>query len=383
MSKSRKLKSWDASLKEVDQEAAIRVFGEVESGPIKGRGAQHNTPNSFDRWRTDQFYPEGIDAVEQEQPKTLFVEQFAKTLVNKVESPDVHLNWSMNPYQGCEHGCIYCYARNSHEYWGMSAGLDFESKIIVKKNAPELLRKFLLKKSWKPEPISLSGNTDCYQPGEQRFQLTKRLLEICLDFKQPVTLITKNAGILRDVDLLAKLAAQNLTSVMVSITSLEEPLRLKMEPRTTTAGQRLRLIKTLTDAGVPCGVMMGPIIPGLTDHEMFDILSAAKEAGAQYAGFTMIRLNGAVQVLFREWLHLHFPDKVDKVWHLIEEVHGGAVSDSRFGTRMKGEGKFADIIHQQFKQFKQKLGFLETYKPLDTTLFRPPGQQISLFDGLL
>src|SRR5690606_27322940 len=252
-------------------------------------------------------------------------------------SPDVGMFYSMNPYQGCEHGCIYCYARNTHEYYGYSAGLDFERKIMVKKNAPELLRKFLLRPGWKCVPIGLSGNTDCYQPAERRYGLTRKLLEVCLEFNQPVGLITKNAGMMRDRDILSRLAERNLVSVIVTVTSLNEELRRVMEPRTTTAQQRLRLIREGTAAGIRMGVMVGPVIPGLNDHELHDILKAASEAGAVFSAYTFVRLNGAVGLLFHDWLHRHFPDRAEKVWNLISSGHGGKVNDSRWGTRMRGE----------------------------------------------
>jgi DNA repair photolyase len=215
---------------------------------------------------------ESIDDWSDPNTPTQYLIENAKGLVNKVESPDVGMFYSMNPYQGCEHGCIYCYARNSFEYFGYSAGLDFERKIIVKKNAPELLRKFLMQPRWECVPIGLSGNTDCYQPAEHKFRLTRQLLEVCLDFNQPVGMITKNAGMLRDMDILKKMAERNLVSILVSVTSLNEDLRRVMEPRTTTGKQRLKLIKELSDQGVRMGVMLGPMIPGLNEHEMHEIM---------------------------------------------------------------------------------------------------------------
>ncbi len=345
-----------------------------------GRGAQYNTKNRFLVQETSMEHTEGIDDIEiPAQIHTQYIEQEAKTIVNKVDSPDVGMFYSMNPYQGCEHGCIYCYARNAHEYWGYSAGIDFESKIMVKKNAPALLRKFLRNPQWDGTPISLSGNTDCYQPAERKYQLTRQLLETCLAFNQPVGLITKNACMIRDKDLFTKMAAKNLVSILVSITSFNEPLRQVMEPRTTTAQQRLRIIRELSAAGVRMGVMLGPMIPGLNDHEMQAIMQAAAQAGAVFSAYTFIRLNGALKHLFHDWLFKNYPDRADKVWHSIEHSHGGRVNDSRWGIRMRGEGPEAEIIRQQFKKYNQLYGLNAERWELDTTHFRRPGLQQKLF----
>jgi DNA repair photolyase len=238
----------------------------------KGRGAQFNTRNRFEKNESVKEHVEAIDYWEASDVKTAYIDVFPKSLVNKVDSPDVGMMYSMNPYQGCEHGCIYCYARNSFEYWGYSAGLDFESKILVKKNAPELLRKFLMNKNWKAEPIMLSGNTDCYQPAEQKFRLTRKLLEICNEFHQPVGILTKNAWIVKDKDILSEMAEKQVLSAMLSITSLDDSVRRVMEPRTVTGYQRLKAIEELSKAGIKTGVMLGPMIPGLNDHEMQKIM---------------------------------------------------------------------------------------------------------------
>src|SRR3982750_4722966 len=311
---------------------------------LKGRGAQLNPRNKFLKNERVKEHIEGIDDWTEKNVATQYLEDNAEGIVNKVESPDLSLMYSMNPYQGCEHGCIYCYARNSFEYWGYSAGLDFERKIIVKKNAPELLRKYLMHPKGECVPISLSGNTDCYQPAEQKFRITRQLLEICLEFNQPVGMITKNAGMLRDMDILKKMAERKLVSILVSVTSLNEELRRVMEPRTTTGKQRLKLIKELSDAGVRMGVMLGPMIPGLNEHEMHDIIKAASEAGATFSAYTFIRLNGSIKLIFHDWLYKNFPDRADKVWHLIEGGHGGKVNDSRWGARMRGEGPIGDLV---------------------------------------
>ena len=352
---------------------------ENQSNYLTGRGAQLNTSNKFLKNSLAKEHPEGIDDWEEPNAKTTFIIGKSKSIVNKVESPDVGMIYSLNPYQGCEHGCIYCYARNSHEYWGFSAGLDFERKIIVKEDAPELFKKFLEKKDWDASPISLSGNTDCYQPAERKFKLTRQLLAIALEYKQPITMITKNALILRDLDILQDLAKLKLAAVYVSITSLDEKLRLKLEPRTTTAKQRLKTIEELSKAGLPTGVMAAPMIPGLNDHEMPMILKTAANNGAKSAGYTVVRLNGVIHQIFEDWLRKNFPDRFDKVWHQIQNCHNGSVKDSRFGTRMTGEGNFAEMIRNTFKLHCKINGLNLERRELDQTLFKVPKAQISLF----
>lgn len=346
---------------------------------VKGRGAQINTKNRFLKDEQTKEHIESIDIWGEANDATQYIEQEAKSIVNKVDSPDVGMYYSMNPYAGCEHGCIYCYARNVHEYWGYSAGLDFERKIIVKKNAPQLLRKFLMHPKWECLPIGLSGNTDCYQPAEQKFKLTRGLLQVCNEFNQPVGMITKNAGMLRDIDILKQMAKKNLVSILVSITSFNEELRRVMEPRTSTAQQRLRLIKELSDEGVRMGVMMGPMIPGLNEHEMQRIMKAAKENGATFTAYTFIRLNGAIKLMFHDWLYKNFPDRADKVWHMIEQSHDGKVNDTRWGVRMRGEGTIADMINQQYKKYGKLYGLNAEEWELDTTRFVRPGAQGTLF----
>ena len=357
----------------------IRPAQGGESEYYQGRGAQINTRNKFQQQTYVQEHAEGIDEWWPADQGTLYLEETAKTLVNKVDSPDVGMWYSMNPYQGCEHGCIYCYARNAHEYWGYSAGSDFEHKIMVKKNAAQLLKKFLDRKDWEVVPISLSGNTDCYQPAERKFGITRSLLEVALEYRQPIGIITKNAGILRDAELLKEMASMRLVCVFVSITTFNEDLRRAMEPRTTTAHQRLRVLETLSGYGVPTGVMTAPMIPGLNDHEMPALLKAAREAGASMAGYTIVRLNGAIKLLFHDWLYKNFPDRADKVWHQIEACHGGKVNDSEYGRRMRGTGGEADVIRQQFRIHTQRLGLNAERVSLDTSLFRRPGEQMRLF----
>jgi DNA repair photolyase len=257
--------------------------------------------------------------------------------------------------------------------------LDFERKIIVKKNAPQLLRKFLMNPKWKCAPLMLSGNTDCYQPAEQKYRLTRGMLEVCNEFNQPVGILTKNAWIIKDKDILQEMASKKILSAMVSITSFDDKLRQAMEPRTTTGKQRLRVIEELSKAGVHMGVMMGPMIPGLNEHEMQKIMKSASDAGAKFTAYTFIRLNGAIKLLFHNWLYKNFPDRADKVWHLIEASHDGKVNDSRWGVRMRGEGNIAQMVSQQYKKYGKLYGMNEDRWELDTTIFRRPGEQGKLF----
>lgn len=346
----------------------------------KGRGAQFNPKNRFLKNEYVTIHPEAVDDWEEEVRKTQYIFDDSRTLVNEVKSPDVGMMYSANPYQGCEHGCIYCYARNSHEYWGYSAGLDFESRIVVKKNAPALLRKFFEHKNWQPAPISLSGNTDCYQPIERKMRITRQLLEICLEFRNPVGVLSKNALVLRDLDVIQELSKLNLVRVFSSITSLDENLRLKMEPRTASYRSRLKVVETLSKAGVPTGIMNAPIVPGLNDNHMHDVLKAASEAGAKWAGYTVVRLNGAIGPIFHDWLFKAFPDRAEKVWNLICSCHEGHVNDSRWGNRMVGDGKFAELIRSQFKLYCRKFGLNETKMEYNTADFRRiRNQQLPLF----
>jgi len=336
----------------------------------KGRGAQFNPKNRFLKGEYVQEHVESIDDWEQEKRNTEYIIDDSKTLVNTVTSPDVGMMYSANPYQGCEHGCVYCYARNSHEYWGYSAGVDFESRIVVKKNAPALLRKFFDNKSWVPATISLSGNTDCYQPIERKMKITRQLLEICLEYRNPVGILSKNALVLRDMDIIQDLAKLNLVRVFSSITSLDEDLRRLLEPRTASYHSRLKVVETLSKAGVPTGIMNAPLIPGLNDMHMHDVLKAASEAGAKWAGYTVVRLNGAIGPIFKDWLFKAFPDRAEKVWHQISECHEGKVNDSRWGNRITGDGKFAELIKTQFDIYCKKYHLNETKMELNTKDFR-------------
>ncbi|RZL18929.1 MAG: PA0069 family radical SAM protein [Pedobacter sp.] len=345
----------------------------------KGRGAQFNPHNRFEQKDYVKEHGEGIDDWEDQPQKTTFIVGHPKSIVNKVDSPDLGMAYSLNPYQGCEHGCTYCYARNSHEYWGFSAGLDFERKIIVKTEAPELFKKFLEKKSWDASTISISGNTDCYQPAERKYKITRQLLEIALEYKQPIGMITKNSLILRDRDILEEMAKLNLVSAYMSINSLNEELRSKMEPRTATSKQRLKVIEELSNAGIPMGVVVAPLVPGLSDHEIPSILKAAAHAGAKSAGYTVVRLNGAIAGIFEDWLKKNYPDRFEKVWHSIQSCHAGKVNDSRFGDRMRGDGNIAQMISDNFKLHCRLNHLNEKRTELNSSLFKVPKVQLSLF----
>ena len=325
---------------------------------IKGRGAQLNVHNRFFQHQhetRDDFLE--FCQKEGEVPdknKTLYLEVFPKTIVNKVDSPDVGMVHSMNPYQGCEHGCVYCYARNSHEFWGYSAGLDFERRILVKKTAPQLLEKLLKKKTWKAQTIVMSGNTDCYQPVEKKFEITRQCLELFLKYKHPVGIITKNALITRDLEALKALAKDNLVAVNISITSLSEDTRRILEPRTTTIKKRLETVKILSDNGIPVNVMLAPIIPSINSHEILPLAKAASDHGALSIAHTIVRLNGAIGQIFTDWIKKTMPDSADRVLHQIEDCHGGSLNDSRYGTRMRGEGKITEQINSLVKLARQK-----------------------------
>jgi DNA repair photolyase len=345
---------------------------------LKGRGAQIKPSNKFLKEEFVTEHIEGIDESHVENPHMQIFHEHPKKIINKIDSPDLGMAYSMNPYQGCEHGCVYCYARNTHEYYGFSAGLDFESKIIAKMNAAEILEKQLLDSSWKVSPIMLSGNTDCYQPLERRLGLTRKMLQVLVKYRHPVGVITKNSLITRDIDLLKDLASERLVNVMISITTLDENLRRVMEPRTASAVKRLQAVEQLAKENIPVGIMNAPIIPGLNHHEIPEIIRLASEHGAMTAGLTVVRLNGAVAKIFEDWLKKNFPDRFSKVWNQIANLHGGSVSDSQFGRRMVGEGNIADIIYQLYRQSKKK--YLEGRKmpAMDLTRFRRGGN-LSLF----
>ncbi len=345
---------------------------------LKGRGAQINPPNPFDQFIYDTNPAIHLDP--DEQLRTEYIDVHPKTMLNKVTSPDIPLDWSLNPYQGCEHGCVYCYARNTHTYWGYSAGTDFEQKILVKKNAAELVEAKIKSANWKAAPLMLSGNTDCYQPIEKKLEITRSILKVMWKYRHPVGIITKNSLILRDLDLLKQLAQNNLVHVAISVTTLDESLRRLLEPRTASVQSRLFTIEKLSNHGIPVNVMFAPVIPSLNDHEVFRVAEWTSKLGARSMGYTMVRLNGDVGVIFEDWLRKNFPDRADKVLNKIKANHGGQVNDSQFGRRMQGEGNFAEIFKRQYQLAKKK--FFEGHEtpPYDLELHQQvKNPQLSLF----
>jgi DNA repair photolyase len=347
---------------------------------FKGRGAQVNTHNKFLKSKYVLEHVEGLDEPLLENTATQLFMETPKKIVSESNSPDLSHMHSINPYQGCEHGCIYCYARNSHEYYGFSAGLDFERKIIVKKNAPELLEQYFNKRNYEPVPIVLSGNTDCYQPVERKFEITRDLLKVFLQYKHPVSIITKNNLIIRDLDVITELARLNLIHVNVSITSLNEQLRQKLEPRTVTATGRLAVIQKLSQQGVPVRVMVAPIIPGLNSNEVPTIIKAAADRGALSAGFTIVRLNGSIAEIFTDWIQKAFPDRAEKVLNMIRSCHDGKLNDSDFSRRMSGDGNVAESIHQLYRIACNRFMAGREMPGYDLSLFTPrKGKQTSMF----
>jgi len=347
---------------------------------LKGRGAQVNIKNRFEKREYTTEHIEGIDEPFQDNSPTQYIINYPKKIINKVESPDIPGMYSMNPYQGCEHGCIYCYARNSHQYWGYSAGLDFERKIMVKENAPELLRKAFDNLKWVPQSIMLSGNTDCYQPIERKTKITRRMLEVLLEYRNPVSIITKNSLILRDKDILQEMAAMNLVHVNITITALDESIRLKMEPRTATYKQRLNVVEELSKLKIPVNIMVAPIVPSITDYEVPGVIKAAAERGALSAAYTIVRLNGAIADIFTDWVHKNYPDRAAKVLNQIAACHGGQLNDSRWGLRTRGEGNIAEAIRNLFVMARNKYMKDRVFPSFDYTNFRRPQKgQLSLF----
>ena len=315
---------------------------------IKGQGAQRNVKNRFEQY---SYEPEDWEI---EKTNTQIIEVFPKTIVNVVKSPDLPMEYSLNPYQGCEHGCSYCYARPTHEYWGFAAGIDFERKIMVKKNAPELLEKFFRKRNYFPKTIMLSGNTDCYQPIERELKITRKILEVCLAYRHPVSILSKNALVLRDLDLFIKMNELNLISVALSIPTMNEDLRRKMEPRTSSAIKKLEALKILKENNIPTGAMIAPIIPGLNSDETLKIIKKISETGADWFGYTLIRLNDTVEPVFVKWLETSFPDRKDKVISLIKQMRGGKLGEKRYFERYKGEGSIAEMIHKTIEIGRNK-----------------------------
>jgi DNA repair photolyase len=345
---------------------------------VKGRGASWNPQNRFEKLEYIVDEDAHVDD-DPSAPGTIYLRDPARSIIAMNDSPDVGFDASINPYRGCEHGCIYCYARPTHEYLGFSAGLDFETKILVKEDAPELLREELNKKTWEPKTIAISGVTDPYQPIERRLGITRGCIEVLAEFRNPVGVITKNHLLTRDADLFAEMSSWNGTRVYLSITTLDPHVHRVMEPRTSTPELRLDAIRQLTKAGVPVGVMVAPVVPGLTDHEMPKILEAARDAGAQWAGFVVLRLPWAVAPLFERWLEENFPDRKDKVLNRIRDLRGGKLYDPQWGLRGRGQGIFAEQIEAIFNVTTRKLGLNEKDYELSTEHFRRRLAQASLF----
>lgn len=358
----------------MDQPSPMRL-------PVRGRGASRDLPNRFERLHVELAAEPGD---EDEQPrKTRFFTDRSQSVIARNSSPDLGFSVSLNPYRGCEHGCSYCYARPTHEYLGFSAGLDFESRIMVKPDAPELLRKALAGRAWQPQTLALSGVTDPYQPVERRLGITRACLEVLLECRHPVSIVTKNHLVARDIDILSQMAEHRTVMVTLSITTLRNDLRRVMEPRTSVPARRLAAVRALADAGVPVGVNVAPLIPGLNDHELPEILAAAREAGASCAGMMLLRLPFAVKDLFAEWLEQHFPDRRNKVLGRLREAHGGRLYDPRFGRRGRGRGPFAEHLGNLFRVSCRKLGLKRRSYDLATDAFRRPERagQIRLFDA--
>jgi DNA repair photolyase len=353
---------------------------------FKGRGAAVQPANPYTRVSVEADL-EQVEADEEYlsqlgRPPTEYIPDQSQTIVTENDSPDVGFRYSVNPYRGCSHGCSYCYARPTHEYFGLSAGLDFETKVFVKHHAAELLRDFLARPAWRPETIAFSGVTDCYQPAERKFRITRACLAVAAECRQPVGIITKNSMVVRDLDLLTELAAHNAVHVSLSITSLDPELARLMEPRTSAPEARLRAIHDLSAAGIPTSVMVAPIIPGLNDSEMPAILTAAREAGAEGAGYVMLKLATTVREVFLDWLNRTYPDRLPRIETLIRSTRGGRMNDSQFGRRQRGTGPVANLIADSFDLWTTKLGFPEDDTPLNREAFRPPrptAGQLQLF----
>lgn len=348
------------------------------------RGATINPPNRFESQHVS-LDPDSIDwsdcpPDERPNPRTQFFFDATESLLTKNNSPDVGFEYGLNAYRGCEHGCAYCFARPFHEYLGWSSGLDFETKILVKLRAPELLRRELAAKRWRPQPIAMSGVTDCYQPAERHFRLTRQCLEVCAEFRQPITIITKNALITRDRDILQELARWQCVSVNFSVTTLDSALGGELEPRASRPPARLQAIRELSAAGIPVGVLVAPLIPGLTDHELPAIVQAAADAGATRIGYILLRLPHAVKEIFTHWLDEHAPTKKARIIDRLRALRGGQLYDSDWSQRLSGQGIWAEQLAQMFEVAARRAGLSQESVPLSTAHFRRPGgTQLELF----
>ena len=345
---------------------------------VRGRGATLSPVGRFEALEAVADEHAEPDPSPDREP-TLYLKDGSKSVISRNQSPDVPFDISLNPYRGCEHGCSYCYARPTHEYLGFSAGLDFETRIMVKENAAALLRRELEKPRWEVKTLAMSGVTDPYQPIERKLQITRACLEVLVETRHPVGLITKNPMIARDVDLLGEAARFNTASAALSITTLDPDLSAKMEPRAGHPRRRLDAVAKLRDAGVPVGVMVAPVIPGLNDHELPSIVGAAADAGAQFVGYIMLRLPGAVEPIFSAWLEDHFPDRREKILNRLRSMRDGQLTDGRFGSRMRGKGAFADQVRSMFELARRKHRLDHKREPLSTTAFRRPKEQLRLF----
>jgi len=348
----------------------------MEPLPLRPRGTESNPANRFEPLRVEP------DAGEIADGATVFYQDASRSVLAENDSPDIGFRFSLNPYRGCEHGCIYCYARPSHEYLGFSAGLDFERRIMVKQHAPELLREKLMSSRWEPQVVALSGNTDCYQPVERKLEITRRCLEVFAEFRNPVGVITKSALVTRDLDHLTELARHDAVHVLVSVTTLDPELARRMEPRAAWPERRLGAIRQLADARIPVGVMIGPVVPGLNDREIPRILDAAARAGARAAAWVLVRLAQPLDALFEGWLDANYPERKARVLNRIRDTRGGRISDSRFGHRQRGQGTYAEQIAALFGIAARKHGLDRPLPPLSTAAFRrpaPPTAQLALF----
>lgn len=351
---------------------------------MKGRGALEAIPGRHAVTVTEAFDDGWPSDVEPPPPlRTTVTEESARSIISRNQSPDIPFDQSINPYRGCEHGCIYCYARPSHSWLELSPGLDFESKLYAKTNAAELLRRELARPGHVPTPINLGANTDPYQPIERHYRLTRQILEVLLEHRHPLTLITKSARVEADLDLLTALARQQLVMVFLSVSTLDNALAAKLEPRASAPHRRIQAIHTLNAAGVPCGVLVAPIIPALSDVHLEQILEQAAAGGARHCGYTLVRLPWEVRPLFEAWLQEHYPQRAAHILSLISQMREGKLNDPRFGSRMRGFGVFAELLRQRFRKTARRLGYLTRQAlALDTTQFRVPpaaGTQLPLF----
>ncbi len=346
----------------------------METREIRGRGAVSNRAGRFESLAVEAV-DDGWSLLDEPLPplETTVLPEPTQSVITRNSSPDVPFEQSINPYRGCEHGCIYCYARPSHAYVNLSPGLDFETRLFFKKDAAQRLREELNRRAYRCSPINLGANTDPYQPLERRLGITRSLLEVLAESHHPVTIVTKSALVVRDLDLLQRLAAERLTRVLVSVTTLDDDLKRRMEPRAASPGARLATVKRLSEAGIPTGVMFAPVIPAINDHELESILEGASEAGAASAGYQLLRLPGEVRELFYEWLETHYPDRANRVRNRIRQLRGGRDNDPRFGSRMRGQGPWADLLRRRFETACRRHG-LGRAKPLETALFRPPSR---------